>query len=355
MNSFGRMFRVEIYGESHGPEVGILLDGVPAGIALCEADFAADLARRRPGEKGTTTRCEADLPIIRSGVYQGHTTGAPILIGFSNGNVRSEDYEAFGNVPRPGHADMTRSVKFGALDDPRGGGTSSGRLSVALVAAGVVAKKILPKWSFAARLVEVGGIPVDLGGIPVEVGGESADLPSWKANLEKVMAEGDSLGGVVECVVETEDGASLGLGEPFFDSVESVISHLIFSIPGVRGIEFGDGFAAARMKGSEHNDVYASATESDQGKADSRIPVTNGSGGVNGGIANGNPIVFRVAFKPTSTIGKEQKTHDFADKADILLKGRGRHDACFALRTPVIVEACAAMAFADFWLISSEL
>ena len=233
-------------------------------------------------------------------------------------NTRSGDYAEFDAMPRPGHADYVASVKWDWANDPRGGGHFSGRLTLPIVAAGVVAKKVLEGITFDARMVEIGGCP---------------DSAKWEDLLKAAAAEGDSLGGVVECTI---DGVPIGLGEPFFDSVESLISHAVFSIPGVRGIEFGDGFKAAAMKGSEHNDPFGPLG-----------PEKNGAGGINGGISNGAPIVFRVAFKPTSSIAKAQRTYNFAKEEMDTLEIKGRHDVCFAQRTPVIVEAMAAIVLAD--------
>ena len=371
MNAFGKIFRVSIFGESHGEQIGAVLDGLPPGLPLSEEDFAADIARRRSGAKGTTPRVEADEPHILSGVYEGYTTGAPLTIVFHNTNTKSQDYEALLSVPRPGHADYTANLKFGGFQDPRGGGHFSGRLTLPVVAAGVIAKKLLfatiagatrgrVQFRCDARLVEIGGI---------------ADPAQWEAALDQAQKEGDSLGGVVECVVS---GVPAGLGEPFWDSVESRLSHALFAIPGVRGVEFGDGFQAARMKGSEHNDIYAPAGCGGHGHGHGHcheahadhegcchdgeghheggcchrqnklvVPATNHAGGVNGGITNGNPLVFRVAFKPTSSIAKAQETYDFAKGEMTTLQVPGRHDTCFALRTPVIVEAMAAIVLAD--------
>ena len=320
MNTFGRNFRVQVFGESHGEGIGVVVDGVKAGIPLCKDDFMNDILRRKSGAKGTTPRIESDEPEILSGVFEGHTTGAPIAIIFRNMNSRSSDYDALRDVPRPGHADYTASVKFEGFNDPRGGGHFSGRLTLPLVAAGVIAKKqccssVGSGLVFEAELKEIGG---------------ETNKDKWAALLEETSHEGDSLGGIVECRIA---GIPAGLGEPFFDSVESLVSHAVFSIPGVRGIEFGDGFAASRMKGSEHNDVFPLAK--------------NGSGGINGGITNGAPIVFRVAFKPTSSIAKTQQTLNIKTGETVDLNVPGRHDTCFALRTPVIVEAVAAIVLAD--------
>lgn len=364
MNTFGNKFRVSIFGESHGPRIGVTLDGVLPGVPLTEEDFTQDLARRKAGALGTTPRIEADVPEIVSGVYEGHTTGAPLTILFKNENTRSQDYEQFRQHPRPGQADFTANLKYGGFNDPRGGGHFSGRITLGVVAAGVVAKKMLYFAQFQARLVKLGGLE---------------DASAWPEALKAAQAEGDSLGGVVECVV---NGLPIGLGEPFWNSVESQISHAVFAIPGVRGIEFGDGFKASDMKGSEHNDPFPEHKcchgeheeghecqchgeheeghecchgeheeghechchgEHEEGEhhccgrhKKPQPPVTNHAGGVNGGITNGNPLVFRVAFKPTSSIAK----------AGI----GGRHDVCFALRTPVIVEAMAAIVLVDLAL-----
>ena len=344
--------------------MGVTIDGVVPGLPIDEDYFKADIDRRRSGALGTTPRTEDDVPEILSGVFEGYSTGAPLTLIFRNNNVRSEDYADFREHPRPGHADFTANLKFGGYNDPRGGGHFSGRLTLPIVAAGTIAKDMLNRYIYRlsrgraffscdARLIELGGC---------------ADESLWESMLKEAQADGDSLGGVVECVV---DAVPAGLGEPFWNSAESMISHAVFSIPGVRGIEFGDGFAASRMKGSEHNDLFPGhecchgeggchgegegcCHEHEEGHEchhgeggcggggchgchDNHIeaPETNHAGGINGGITNGNPIVFRTAFKPTASIAK----------AGI----PGRHDTCFALRTPVIVESMAAIALADLW------
>lgn len=330
MNTIGRKFRVSIFGESHGELIGVVLDGVPAGLELSAEDFASDIGRRKSGAKGTTPRIEADIPKIVSGVFNGHTTGAPLTVVFTNSNTHSADYSIFAAMPRPGHADLTSAIKWDDCQDPRGSGHFSGRLTLPIVAAGVVAKKILadatildetPFSGVEARIVELGGL-----------------AEGWDEAVGKAVSEGDSLGAVIECTVPCID---MGYGEPFWDSVESVIAHAVFSIPGVRGIEFGDGFAASRMKGSEHNDPIG---------PDGR-PMKNGAGGVNGGISNGAPVVFRVAFKPTSSIRRPQQTFNFEAGQMDVLEVPGRHDVCFALRAPVVVEAMTAIALADLVLI----
>lgn len=320
MNSYGSNFRISIFGESHGASIGVVLDGVPAGIPLAEEDFLGDLDRRRSGAKGTTPRKESDTPHILSGVFDGCTTGAPIAILFENGNTISSDYSQFREIPRPGHADFTAQVKYNFFNDMRGGGHFSGRLTLTLVAAGVVAKKIVGGIKINAHITSIAGID---------------DSSQWSAAIDAAMEDGDSVGGIIEC---TCTDVPAGLGEPFFNSLESEIAHLAFSIPGVRGIEFGDGFAAAAMRGSRHNDCFI---DSDGHTA------TNGAGGINGGISNGNPIVFRIAVKPTSTISKVQHTANFITGQIEEFSAKGRHDTCIALRCPVIVEAIAAIALAQ--------
>lgn len=349
MNTFGRKFRVSIFGESHGEAIGVVLDGVPAGLELSEEDFVKDIDRRRSGAKGTTPRKESDKPQIVSGVFEGHTTGAPLTILFRNENTKSQDYSLFAAMPRPGHADLTAALKWDDCQDPRGGGHFSGRLTLPVVAAGVVAKKIIadatilddtPCNEISARIVE-------LGGIPAETSAQEGDpclsdiQKTWQDAIDVAIKEGDSLGAVIECTVPDIDP---GYGEPFWDSVESVLAHGVFSIPGVRGVEFGDGFKAAAMKGSQHNDPIG---------ADGR-PVRNGAGGINGGITNGAPIVFRAAFKPTSSIRKAQETFNFATGKMDSLEVPGRHDVCFALRAPVVVEAVTAITIADLIMISRQ-
>lgn len=322
MNSFGTIFRIHIYGESHGPCVGVIIDGCPAGISLKAGDFKFDLDRRKPLTKGTTERKESDIPNIKSGVLNGKTTGSPILIEFVNENTLSRDYEKFRSVPRPGQVDFAAGVKFGGFSDLRGGGHFSARLTPGLVAAGVIAKKILKGVKFHAELVRAGG---------------SDDIDE---SARKAVKEGDSIGGVIECSI---DGIPAGLGEPFFNSLESVISHIVFSIPSVKGIEFGKGFASAGMKGSEYNDRIVDT---------SGVTETNSCGGITGGISNGNRVFFRTAMRPPSSISKPQKALNLETGKPEILEIQGRHDLCPALRSSVIVEAAAATAICDLYLIS---
>jgi chorismate synthase len=325
MNSFGRLFRVSIFGESHGECVGINVDGCPAGLPLSVDDFTTDIERRKAGAKGTTPRKEADLPRIMNGVFNGKTTGAPITILFDNTNTRSGDYEKQRAVPRPGHADFVASRKYGGFEDFRGGGHFSGRLTVCLVAAGVIAKKLLNNIEVAATILEIGG---------------EADP---EVGLQKAIGAKDTIGGIVECKV---NGLPIGLGEPFFDSAESVISHAVFAIPAVRGIEFGTGFAAAKMFGSEHND----SIESMDGKT-----TTNHAGGIVGGITNSNELVFRIAIKPTSSTPKVQQTINVETGEIEDFSVKGRHDLCIALRVPVVLEAVTAFVLADLMMIEQQI
>jgi chorismate synthase len=480
MNAFGRIFRVHIFGESHGESAGVNIDGCPAGLPLSVEDFLEDIERRKGGnQKGTTPRKEDDIPIFKSGVFNGCTTGAPITILFENNNTRSGDYEKQRAVPRPGHADFVAHEKFGGYEDYRGGGHFSGRLTVCLVAVGVIAKKLLDltpgpstkergashasdfgystntlaQWisvsnnakqnrkepteaenilwqalrnrklngfkfrkqhaiagfipdfvclekkllveidggyhntadqknfdeqrtawlaehgysmvrftneeilqelpkvikglgealSFGEGLGEVKITPKE-GGIQVkatilEIGGET-DLDK---GLQKAIDQKDSIGGIVECRVS---GLPVGLGEPFFDSLESTISHAVFAIPAIKGIEFGAGFAAAKMFGVDHNDAIADAS----GKT-----VTNNAGGIVGGISNGNELVFRIAVKPTSSTPKEQQTLNWETGAVEAFSVKGRHDLCIALRVPVVLEAVTAMALADAMMLEHHI
>ena len=336
MNSYGRKFRLSVFGESHGTMIGVTMDGVPAGMPLKESDFSMDLKRRKSGGIGTTLRREDDTPLIISGVYHNTTTGAPLTIVFRNQNTDSSDYEKIKEWPRPGHADFVAMEKFCGFNDIRGGGHFSGRMTLCLVAAGVVAKKILATGNFeGSKPVKAAKKnAISISAKLKAIGGETDDK-KWEALIKEAIKEGDSLGGLIEC---TCSNVPIGLGEPFFDSLESQISHLIFSIPATRGIEFGDGFKAAEMKGSQHNDCIIDKN----GKTK-----TNGAGGINGGISNGNPIIFQVAIKPTSSISRNQKSFDFVTGKVEEYSIRGRHDCCIALRCPVIIEAAAAIALVN--------
>lgn len=325
MNSFGRVYRVSIFGESHGDAIGVVIDGCPAGLYLTEKDFSEDLERRRPIKNGTTPRLEEDYPLIISGVFNHRTTGAPITILFKNKEIKSEDYEEIRFKPRPGHGDFTAWKKYGGFNDYRGGGPYSGRLTLGIVAAGVIAKKLISPVKVKAELIEAGG---------------NKDIDRA---IEDAIRMGDSIGGILECRV---DNITAGLGEPFFDSFESVLSHCIFSIPGVKAIEFGSGFMSASMKGSEYNDEILDLN----GKTK-----TNNAGGINAGITNGNEIYFRIAVRPTSSIPKTQNTIDLITGEKTQISIKGRHDVCFAQRVPVIVEAVTAIVIADFMLLEQKI
>jgi chorismate synthase len=320
MSSINQIFKVSLFGESHGVAVGIVIDGCPAGIAVNEQLFADDLLRRKAGKTGTTPRQEKDVPEIISGVWNGFTTGAPITIIFNNNQQKETDYQYITEFNRPGHADFVAEKKYHGFADLRGGGHFSGRLTVALTASGVIAKQIIKPISIHAQLVEAGG---------------NANI---EKNVEDAVRQGDSIGGIVSCSITN---VPVGLGEPFFDGIESVISHAVFAIPGIKGIAFGSGFNAANMKGSEHNDMVIDEKGTTK---------TNHAGGINGGISNGNEIYFTVAVKPTASILRPQQTWNHHTKMMNVLQIKGRHDACFALRTPVIIEAATAIALADLWL-----
>ncbi len=321
MNSFGVVFKVSLFGESHGDSIGVVIDGCPPGIHIGPDDFMADLSRRQSGSKGTTNRRETDKPEILSGVYNGTTTGSPLTLITRNSDKISSDYDDFKSVPRPGHADYVAGIKYSGFADLRGSGHFSGRITWGLVAAGVIAKLIIRPSEISAKLISAGG------------------MTNIDQALEKAIAEGDSIGGIIECRIAHPQKA---LGEPFFYSVESAVSHIVFSIPAIKGIEFGSGFSAASMKGSVHNDPFIDST----GRTS-----TNNSGGINGGISNGNEIFFRVAVKPTSSTGVAQQTFNFTKSQMTELGVKGRHDTCIALRMPVIIEAAAAIAMDDLLMI----
>ena len=322
-NSFGSGFRIEIWGASHTPEIGVRIGGVPQGIALSEADFEADLSRRRASARGTTARHEKDIPAFVSGVEGGLTTGETIEIVFQNGDTRSSDYSQFEQHPRPSHVDFAARAKYGSDVDLRGSGQFSGRMTVLLVAAGVVAKKILQSIEFNSSIVEIGG---------------SRNIADFQQIIEAAMRDGDSVGGVVEC---RATGVNVGLGEPFFDSAESIISHLLFSVPAVKGVEFGSGFEGVRLRGSERNDCFVDG----EGHT-----ATNNEGGINGGITNGNELVVRAAIKPTPSISCPQMTYNKALGEVTPLQIKGRHDACIVLRAAVVVESVVAIALAELTL-----
>ena len=331
MNSFGSLFRVHIYGESHGSGIGVLIDGVPSGIKLTLEDFTKDLSKRKSGKIGTTPRKEDDIPNIISGVFNDFTTGAPINIFFENKNTDSKVYTDFKSHPRPGHADFSATKKYSGFNDIRGGGHFSGRLTLALVAAGVIAKKILNDFIFSSEIESIGIL----------------NKLEFDKKLENYLLEtahsGDSLGGTISLTIKN---VPIGLGEPFFDSVESTLSSIIFSIPGIKGVEFGAGFKGTEFLGSKFNDCFIDKS----GKTSS-----NNNGGINGGITNGNDIFLKVAVKPTSSIFKPQETFNFKDKNIQSLKINGRHDVAFLLRVPIVLENAVAIALADLYLQNKKI
>ena len=326
MNSFGTIFKLSIFGESHASCVGIVIDGVPAGLNLSAKDFLFDIERRKGGlQKATTPRLEDDLPIFKSGVFNNKTTGSPLTILFENNNTRSSDYEKQRDIPRPGHADFVAHKKFAGFEDYRGGGHFSGRLTLCLVAAGVVAKKMVNNIKIESTIIEIGG---------------EADI---EKGIQKAIDAKDSVGGVIECKITC---LPIGLGEPFFNSVESLISHIVFSIPAIKGIEFGNGFAATKLFGSQNNDAIIDETGTTK---------TNNAGGIVGGLTNGNELVFRVAIKPTSSTPEIQKSFNTNTKQVEAFSIKGRHDLCIALRVPVVVEAAAAIVLADLMMLEQRI
>lgn len=326
MNHFGRLFQINIFGESHGDSVGILLDGVKPGIELSADDFKKDLQRRKSGGKGTTPRIEADEIIIESGVFNGYTTGSPILLRFLNTNIKSKDYSNLVSHPRPSHADFTAKCKYDGYNDYRGGGHFSARLTLGIVSAGVVAKKMLEGVSFETKLINLGGC---------------TDSNKFNEILDATIASHDSVGGIVGIKAKN---VPVGLGEPYFDSLESTISHLLFSIGGVKGVEFGIGFEGANLNGSSFNDMIIDEKGTTK---------TNNNGGINGGISNGNDIELKVFVKPTPSIAIPQETYNFNESKVSELIIEGRHDAAIILRAMVVLEACVAIALCDAMLINN--
>jgi chorismate synthase len=348
-NSFGQLFRITTWGESHGGGVGVVIDGCPPRIELSEEDIQRDLDRRRPGQSEIVTqRKEKDRCEILSGVFEGRTLGTPISILVMNKDVRAEDYVEMQSTFRPSHADFTYEAKYG-IRNWQGGGRASARETIGRVAAGAIARKVLrkfyPRCEIIAYVTQVHEIDaaIDRSSVKIEdVEATAARCPDERAArkmialIEQTRAQGDSLGGVIECVVRH---APLGLGEPVFDKLEADLAKAMLSLPATKGFEIGSGFAAARMKGSEHNDPF----EMHEGKIRT---TTNNSGGVQGGISNGEEIVFRVAFKPTATIAREQKTVT-ASGEETTLTARGRHDPCVLPRAVPMVEAMTALVLVD--------
>ncbi len=351
-NTFGTKITVTIFGESHGPAIGCVVDGLPAGLPVDTAVIDRCLAMRRPQGAISTARREADRYTIESGVYDGHTTGTPVCIVIPNEDMRSADYTKMSSVARPSHADYAAFVRYNGVNDTRGGGHFSGRITAAVVAAGALllpalqAKGIL----IGTHIAEIAGITDRefgcgpelrcdlelLSGLDFAVLDAAAGEHMQEAILA-AKADSDSVGGILETAVT---GLPAGLGEPFFDSVEGLLSHALFAIPGIKGIEFGAGFAISKMRGSAANDPFR--------LADGRVvTTTNNAGGINGGLTNGMPVLFRCAVRPTPTIGKEQDTVDFRENTEVTLAASGRHDPCIAHRVRAVVDAMTAIVIAD--------
>ena len=348
-NTFGNHLTLTLFGESHGPEIGCVLDGLAPGLHVNEEYIAAQLALRRPVGRISTARVEPDSFRIVSGVYRGRTTGTPLCILIPNAEARSEDYVNINNTPRPGHADYTGYVKYRGFADPRGGGHFSGRLTAPLVAAGAVAIGALRSRGISigthiARLAGIADRPFDhlgedvarLGSLAFAVLDEAAGV-KMRTAIEAAAGCGDSVGGVLESAVL---GLPAGLGEPWFDTVEGLLSHALFSIPAVKGVEFGGGFALAEMKGSQANDPF----RMENGRV---ITASNHNGGVNGGLTNGMPLIFRTAVKPTPSIGLPQSTVDLATGENVELTLTGRHDPCIVHRARVVQDSLTALVLLD--------
>ena len=347
-NTFGHLFRITTWGESHGPAVGVVVDGCPPGLALSEADLQPDLDRRRPGQSAITTpRKESDTARILSGVFEGRTTGTPIAVWVKNADARSEAYTEMATKFRPSHADYTCTAKYG-FRDWRGAGRSSARETVSRVAAGAIARKLLRKRygvEVLAYVRQVHKLRADVDPLRVRLPDVEANLvrcpdpavaPRMIRRIERARKEGDTVGGVIEAVAR---GVPVGWGEPVFDRLEADLAKAMLSLPATKGFEIGSGFGCATMTGREHNDPFRAS------KGVVRT-VTNYSGGVQGGISNGAPLIFRVAFKPVATIMHEQLTVDLNHR-NTTLKGRGRHDPCVLPRAVPLVEAMTALVLVD--------
>lgn len=324
-SSYGNNYRISIFGESHSSAIGVTIEGLPAGSKIDTSQLQAFMQRRAPGhDMLSTARHETDTPEFLCGIKNGAATGAPITAIIRNCNTRSQDYANIANIPRPGHADFPAEIKFGGHQDSAGGGHFSGRLTAPLCIAGAIAIQQLEKTG------------VTVSAIAIRIGGET-DPAKMEAAIMAAREDGDSVGGVIEAEVR---GIPVGIGNPMFDGLENRISQAVFGIPAVKGIEFGDGFMAAELKGSSNNDPYCIV----DGKV---VPATNHAGGILGGISTGAPIVFRVAFKPTPSIAKEQNSVDLSKNESTKLAIKGRHDPCVVLRAIPCIEAAAAIAVYD--------
>lgn len=333
MNSFGKIFKITIFGESHGPCIGVTIDGVLPGLDICDNDFENDLKRRNPSSPYLTERKETDTPKIMSGIFNGKTTGAPITIIFENKNIDSSFYEMIKDILRPSHADFASRIKYKGFNDYRGGGIFSARLTVAMVAAGVVAKKIINKIN---KNIKINSYIISIG---------KANYPSNESEeiLKKAKEEGNTVGGKIKTIIS---GLNIGIGQPFFDGVESYLSHILFSIPSIKAISFGTGFESSQMHGSDYVDIILDST----GKTK-----TNNSGGINGGLTNGNDVEFTCYFRPPSSMKKEVESVNLRSNEKVNLSFKGRYDVAPVLRSAVIVEAACAIGLTDLLLINNSL
>lgn len=353
---WGDKIKISIFGESHGEAIGAVIDGLPPGIKLNLESITFQMQRRAPGKSNmATSRKEADEFQILSGYFNGYTTGTPLALIINNNDKRSSDYEYVKDIPRPGHGDYTGRIKYKGYNDYRGGGHFSGRLTAPIVFAGSICRQLLEdKGIYIGSHIKSIGLVDDESFDYINTDKDlmhrlsNMNLPLIDENKTDLMKreiltakdDGDSVGGIIECAVI---GLSAGVGEPYFESVESKLSHILFSIPGVKGVEFGSGFDITRMRGSEANDEFYM----ENGEARTK---TNHSGGIQGGITNGMPVIFRAAIKPTSSIGKTQRSIDIGKVEEVELKITGRHDPCIVPRAVPVVEAAAAIAMLDLIL-----
>jgi chorismate synthase len=351
-NSLGESFRLTVFGESHGSAIGVTIDGCPAGLELSCEDLQSAVNRRKPQNgAGQTTRREEDRVEIISGLFNGRTTGAAVTMMVRNQDVDSTTYERMRFTPRPGHADYTAKIKYGGFNDYRGGGVFSGRVTVALVMAGAMATKLLrlvgiEVVAYTTQIGQVTAGAVELNGLREKIDQSPLRCPdteaalAMQAEIEKATAAGDSLGGIIECQAFN---LPVGLGEPYFDSLEGQLAKAFFAIPAVKGVEFGEGFAVAARKGSQNNDDFIIK--------DGKIRTsTNSAGGILGGLSNGMPLLARLAVKPTPSIALPQSTVDLQKQREVEIKVSGRHDSCIVPRAAVVVEAAAAVVLCDFAL-----
>ncbi len=358
-STWGNRIKISVFGESHGPAIGVVIDGLPAGISIDESRIAKEMQRRAPGgsQAGATARTEADLPMVLSGLYNGKTTGTPLAMEILNTNTHSSDYDGFTVTPRPGHADYTARLRYKMNNDPRGGGHFSGRLTAPVLFAGAIAKQVLKAKCGAevyGHIIRIGKVNApsweeeEMPVIPTE-GNFPQENPSiatrMASEIEAAKLDNDSVGGIVEVMATGFPG---GIGSPMWDTVESNFAQLMFGVPAVKGVSFGSGFEVASRRGSQNNDHLLFK--------DGKLRMsTNHGGGFEGGISNGMPILAQVAFKPTPSIGAEQDTVDLDAKENVKIQIKGRHDACIVPRALPVAEGCLALALLDAYMAKGEL